>query len=58
MGQHSGHGHGKQTVKSAGQDKWELISAIFHPEGFPLGMCLAELRIIIETRDLLLLNWN
>lgn len=58
MGQHSGHGHGKQTVKPAGQDKRELISASFHPEGFPLGVCSAQLRIIIVTRDLLLLNWN
>jgi hypothetical protein len=36
-------------VKSAGQDRWELIPAIFHPEGFPSRMCSAGLRITVVT---------
>ena len=38
-------------VKSAGQDRWEFISAIFHPEGFPSRMCLAGLRITVVAGE-------
>ena len=48
-GPHAGHRCGKQTVKSAGQDRWELSPAIFHPEGFPSRMCSAGLRITVVT---------
>ena len=36
-------------AKSAGQDRWKLIPAIFHPEGLPSRMCSAGLRITVVT---------